>query len=74
MNKNNTVNCAGGFIVQLMPDVTDEIIFSSGGESEGASLGNPDALLGHDAGRYVAESAAGTCGYDSGDPGDRLFL
>ena len=26
MNKNNTVNCAGGFIVQLMPDVTDEII------------------------------------------------
>lgn len=26
MNKNNTVNCAGGYIIQLMPDVEDEVI------------------------------------------------
>lgn len=26
MNKDNTVKCAGGFIIQLMPDVTDEVI------------------------------------------------
>lgn len=26
MNKDNTVNCAGGFIVQLLPDCPDEVI------------------------------------------------
>lgn len=26
MNKNNTVNCAGGYMIQLMPGVEDEII------------------------------------------------
>ena len=26
MNKNNTVNCAGGYIIQLMPDVENEVI------------------------------------------------